>query len=220
MKKSLLGILALVVGLQFSCASKAGTGTAIGAGGGAALGAGIGALIGGKKGALIGGAVGVVAGGATGAAIGSYMDKQEKKMREKVKNASIERVGDNLVVRFQSGILFDTGKADLKSASQTDLTEFSKVLAEYPQTNIVVEGHTDSTGSKATNAKLSEQRAKSVTTFLASNGVTQARVQAVGLADTMPVADNTTDVGRQSNRRVEVKISPNEELMKQATNKK
>ena len=213
-KLRLTATILLVAGAATACATKAGTGALIGGGGGAAVGAGIGALAGGGKGALVGGAVGAGVGAGAGAVIGHYMDKQEADLK-KVKGANVQREGDKLIVRFNSAILFDTGKAKLKPASEKDLTEFAGVLKQYPETNIIVEGHTDNVGKKAKNKKLSETRAQSVIGFLDANGVVKSRVTAVGYADDRPVGDNATDAGRQANRRVEIQISANEKLQQE-----
>jgi len=204
------GLVACLL-LAPACATNQGKGAAIGAGGGAALGAGIGALAGGGKGALIGAAIGAGAGAGTGAVIGHYMDKQEADLK-KVKGANIQRQGDQLIVRFNSAILFDTNKATLKPQSQKDLTEFAHVLTKYPETDLVIEGHTDNTGKKPKNQKLSTDRAESVITFLGTQGVTRTRMTGHGLADDRPVADNKTADGRKQNRRVEVQIAANEGL--------
>ena len=216
MKKKLklvagIGVLAFVAA---ACATKTQTGAAAGAGGGALLGAGIGALVGGGKGAAIGAAVGAGVGAGSGALIGHYMDKQEKALKE-VKSAKVERQGDKLVVKFNSAILFDTGKAELKPASQHDLGDFAKVLTEYKDTDLVIEGHTDNRGKKALNQKLSVARAESVVSFLEGQGVARARMTAKGYADDMPVADNSTEEGRRQNRRVQIQIAANESLQKQ-----
>lgn len=208
MKKNYLLLLVSSSLILASCANKTQSGALIGTGTGAAVGAGIGALAGGGKGAIIGAAAGAVVGGVGGAAIGNYMDRQEKEMREKVKSAKIERVGNDLVVKFDSGILFDSGKADLRTASEKALGDFASILKAYPNTNITIEGHTDNTGAKKTNEALSANRAGSVEKFLVAKGVADPRVNTMGYADTKPVADNATDQGRQQNRRVEVKIVP------------
>jgi outer membrane protein OmpA-like peptidoglycan-associated protein len=200
--------------LAASCATKTGTGAAVGAGGGAVLGAGIGALMGGKTGALVGAGVGAAAGAGTGALIGHYMDKQEKALKE-VKGAKVERQGDKLVVKFNSAILFDTNKADLKPASKNDLSEFAKVLKEYKETDLIIEGHTDNKGKKDRNRKLSVDRAESVIAYLETQGVSRPRMTGKGYADDMPVADNSTEAGRQQNRRVQVQIAANEKLQKE-----
>ncbi len=211
--KALISLLGLSLAMG-ACASNTGKGAAAGAGGGALLGAGIGALAGGKKGALVGAGVGAAAGAGTGALIGNYMDKQEKALKE-VKGAKVEREGDKLFVKFNSAILFDTNKAKLKAASERDLSEFSKVLAEYKETDLVIEGHTDNRGKKVRNKKLSEQRAEAVIAFLETHGVERSRMRAVGFADDKPLGDNSTEDGRMQNRRVQVEIAANEALKKQ-----
>jgi outer membrane protein OmpA-like peptidoglycan-associated protein len=213
-KLRLTATILLVAGAATACATKAGTGALIGGGGGAAVGAGIGALAGGGKGALVGGAVGAGVGAGAGAVIGHYMDKQEAELK-KVKGANVQREGDKLIVRFNSAILFDTGKSKLKPASEKDLSEFAGVLKQYPDTNIVIEGHTDNVGKKAKNKKLSETRAESVIGYLDTAGVVRARMSGVGYADDRPVGDNKTEEGRQANRRVEIQISANEKLQQQ-----
>jgi outer membrane protein OmpA-like peptidoglycan-associated protein len=216
-KTRIMRLTAAIVGVALvcaACATKTQTGAATGAGGGALLGAGLGALLGGKKGALIGAGVGAAAGAGTGALIGRYMDNQEKALKE-VKGANVQREGDKLVVKFNSAILFDTGKAKLKPQSEKDLGEFAKVLAEYKDTDVVIEGHTDNKGKKERNKKLSVDRAESVIAFLESKGVARARMVGRGLADDAPVADNATEDGRSQNRRVQVQIAANESLKKQ-----
>jgi outer membrane protein OmpA-like peptidoglycan-associated protein len=212
MKVGLLIVGLVVAPLMSGCATKQGTGTLIGAGGGGALGAGIGALAGGGKGAVIGGAIGAGAGAVGGNLIGRYMDKQEAALKQNVKTANVERQGDKLVVRFNSQILFDTNKAKLKPASEKDLAEFAKVLTEYPETDLIIEGHTDNTGKKARNEKLSVERADAVITYLTSQGVAGTRMTGKGYADERPVGDNSNEAGRQQNRRVEVQIKANEKL--------
>jgi len=214
-KLRLVAAILLVAAGGYACATKAGTGALIGGGTGAVVGAGVGALAGGGKGAAIGGAVGAGVGAGTGALIGHYMDKQEAELK-KVKGANVQREGDKLIVRFNSAILFDTNKAKLKPASEKDLGEFAGVLKQYSDTNIVVEGHTDNKGKKAKNKKLSETRAESVIGYLDAQGVVRARMTSVGYADDRPVGDNKTDEGRQANRRVEIQISANEKLQKEA----
>ena len=213
-RNTLMIMIGLTMALNFSC-TKAGKGAAIGGVGGGALGAGIGAAVGGKKGAAIGAGVGAAVGATTGAVVGHYMDKKEKKLREELKSASIERVGDELVVKFASGILFDVNKDSLKGAAKTGLTDFASVLKEYPKTDLSIEGHTDSDGSSGYNMKLSEARAQQVRAYLATQGVASDRMVSKGFGEDKPVADNDSAAGKQQNRRVEVKIVPNEELLKE-----
>jgi outer membrane protein OmpA-like peptidoglycan-associated protein len=214
-KVARLGVtIGVIAYLATACATKAQSGALVGAGAGGLAGAGIGALAGGGKGALIGGAVGAAAGAGAGALIGNYMDKQEKALKE-VKGANVERQGDKLVVKFNSAILFDTGKSKLKPASKTDLTNFAKVLKEYKDTDLVVEGHTDNKGKKALNKKLSLARANAVIALLESQGVARSRLTAQGFADDKPVAPNTTEAGRAQNRRVQIEITANQQLQQQ-----
>lgn len=207
MNKNIIALTLSISCLGFSsCASKAGKGAAIGGAGGAAVGAGIGALVGGKDGAIIGGAVGAVGGAITGGAIGARMDNQEKELK-KVKGAKVERTAQNQInVKFDSGILFDVGNSNLKTDAKVALDNFSKILKDYPETKVTIEGHTDNTGTKILNKQLSEQRAMSVRNQLSFNGVDGNRMATYGYADDQPVASNATPEGRAQNRRVEIKI--------------
>jgi outer membrane protein OmpA-like peptidoglycan-associated protein len=119
------------------------------------------------------------------------------------------------VVKFNSAILFDTAKSDLKGPAKTDLTEFANVLKEYRDTDLIIEGHTDNTGSKAVNKRLSVGRADSVIGFLESQGVERSRMTGRGYADEMPVAENTSEAGRSQNRRVQIHIAANEKLQQE-----
>lgn len=216
MKSAKLGCaIGGVAFLASACATKTQSGALIGAGAGGLAGAGIGALAGGGKGAVVGGAIGAAAGAGTGALIGNYMDKQEKALKD-VKGAKVERQGDKLVVQFNSAILFDTGKSKLKPASKKDLSEFAKVLKEYKDTDLVVEGHTDNKGKKVVNKKLSLARAKAVLAQLSSEGVERERMTGQGYADDKPVADNKNEAGRAQNRRVQIQITANQRLQEQA----
>jgi outer membrane protein OmpA-like peptidoglycan-associated protein len=207
--------LVLAVALTAGC-STAGKGAAAGGVAGAVLGAGAGAAAEGNKGAAVGAVVGAAAGATAGALIGRYMDKQEKELRRDVGSARIERRGNELFVRFDSAILFDTDQAELRASAKRDLAELAGVLKKYADTDLVVEGHTDSTGPQEWNEELSWRRAQAVISFLASKGVARDRMSARGLADARPVASNDTDQGRQQNRRVEVQITASEELERKA----
>lgn len=185
--------------------------TAIGALGGAAVGAGAGALIAGRKGAVIGG----VAGAAVGGGIGNYMDRQAAEMKRKLPDAAIARQGDKLYVALPSGILFDVDKDQVKPSARDQVGKAAEVLVQYPDTYVTVEGHTDSSGGEEHNRKLSERRAAGVRDLLASGGVAASRLAVRGYGETDPVADNGTPEGRQSNRRVQLEIRPNEKLKAQ-----
>ena len=213
MKKMLTGIL-LTSLMAGGCAdmSKTTKGTAIGAGAGAALGAGLGQIIGGDTtSTLIGAGAGAVAGGLSGGLIGNYMDKQEADMRKQLAESeaiSVQRQGNNLALNFKSDLVFDSGSAVVKGASTADLQQVAKVMNEYPQTRILVAGHTDSTGSNESNQRLSERRANAVKNLLVNNRVSGDRIVAKGYGETQPIASNDTAAGRQQNRRVKITIEP------------
>ncbi len=183
------------------------TGAPKGAAIGGVAGAATGAAVGGGKGAVIGGVVGTAA----GAIVGDYMTRQKKEF-EKVPGADVQQVGDELVVTFQSPILFDTDSSVLKPDARNLLEEVSSVLQGYPETNVLVKGHTDDTGSETHNQQLSERRADSVRNYLITRGVASPRLTALGFGESMPVASNGNNSGRTQNRRVELQIAANEEL--------
>lgn len=188
--------------------------TAIGTLGGAALGAGVGALVGGKthrgRNAAIGGLTGAVVGGG----VGNYMDRQAAALKKNLPEAEIVRDGDKVYVSLPSGILFDTGKDTLKPAAKDSLSKAAATL-KASETNIIVQGHTDSTGSASVNQPLSERRADRVRDFLASGGVPSSRMSAVGYGSSNPAVPNDTDANRALNRRVQLEISPTEKLKAQ-----
>lgn len=210
--KKLFALLPVLAMLSAACATNTQTGALAGGGGGAILGGGIGALAGGTKGALIGAALGGVAGGVSGALIGRYMDKQQEEINRDLKSGYVERVGNKLVVKFENGILFETGEATLKPEAQHDLGEFAKILQKYPDTNLNIEGFTDSVGNETYNKKLSQQRADAVVAYLSQAGVARARLVSQGFGEARPVASNASEAGRAKNRRVEIHIMANEEL--------
>jgi len=188
-------------------------GTAIGAGAGGV----IGGVIGKKAGNTAAGAIiGAALGGGAGAAIGRYMDKQAEELQAALKNARIERVGEGIKITFDSGILFDVNSESLRDEAKDNINDLGKVLQKYEDTNLLVVGHTDSTGSEQYNQQLSERRANSVSMYLSSIGVNGARINAMGKGEEDPVADNSTKMGRQENRRVELAIFANEKLIQDA----
>ena len=192
-------------------------GTGIGAGAGALIGAGVGRVLGNTA---IGAAIGGVVGGTAGALIGKKMDKQKKELEEQVKNAKIESVNDGQAIRvtFDSGILFATNSSTLTSTSQTSLRNFAANLKVNDQTDLLIIGHTDNTGSDRINDPLSLNRASSVRSFLAGQGVSSNRMRVEGKGSREPVADNSTAAGRKENRRVEVYILPNKAMVEAAQN--
>jgi len=193
--------------------SRAVKGGAIGTAGGAAAGAAIGKAAGNTAvGAIIGAAVG----GTAGALIGRYMDKQAEEIQQDMEGVEVERVGEGILLTFDSGLLFDYNSADLKPATRANLDELSATLTKYEDTEILVEGHTDSKGSDEYNQKLSDERAGSVANYIAQHGVDPGRLIIKGYGESQPVADNETDAGRAENRRVEVAIFANKKLQKAA----
>ena len=192
-------------------------GTGIGAGAGALIGAGVGRVLGNTA---IGAAIGGVVGGTAGALIGKKMDKQKKELEEQVKNAKIESVNDGQAIRvtFDSGILFATNSSTLTTTSQTSLRNFAANLKVNDQTDLLIIGHTDNTGSDRINDPLSLNRASSVRTFLTGQGVSSNRMRVEGKGSHEPVADNSTAAGRKENRRVEVYILPNKAMVEAAQN--
>ena len=193
----------------------------IGTGAGAAVGAGVGALIGKDgKAAAIGAAVGSAVGATAGAIIGKKMDQKAAELAA-LEAATVETVEDAngleaIKVTFDSGILFALNKADLNAASKANLAKFASQMADMPETDITIYGHTDNTGSDAVNERLSKQRAQSVLDYLKSCGISEGRMTSEGMSYHMPVASNETAEGRAQNRRVEVYISANENMIKEA----
>jgi outer membrane protein OmpA-like peptidoglycan-associated protein len=219
MKKSNIksGLIAqfLVVLFLMGCSSmnNAQKGAVIGAGTGGAAGG----IFGSKKGNTGEGAVlGAVIGGAVGAGVGIYMDRQAEKLEQEIKDAEVERVGEAIKVTFDSGILFGFDSHSLTPASQATIMKFSDVLKEYPDTNITINGHTDNRGSQKYNLELSKKRAEAVYNYLKMQNVSSDRIVTNGYSFDTPIADNSTEEGRAKNRRVEIFITANEDLIEKA----
>ncbi|WP_305041148.1 OmpA family protein [Geoalkalibacter sp.] len=214
MKKTLT-VLMIAMLAAAGCAqppTKTQQGAAIGTGVGAAAGAGLGQAIGGDtKGTLIGAGIGAVVGGMAGGAIGRYMEQQEAALQQAVagvEGASVQRNVNTIALTFKSDVLFDVNSATLKPGAYDEINRVSNVLNQYPQTNIMIAGHTDSTGSESHNQQLSERRAEAVKNALMGNGVSPMRMRTIGYGESRPIADNSTEFGRQLNRRVEITITP------------
>ena len=223
MKKIVLSFLCVAMVFS-SCAnmSKTGKGTLLGSGAGAVIGAGIGAAVGDKKGAAIGAAIGTAVGAGAGAVIGKKMDKKAEELKA-LENAQVETVEDQngleaIKVTFNSGILFDTNKADLKQASKNELSQFATKMSDMVDTDITIYGHTDSSGNDAINQPLSEKRAQSVADYLKNCGISSSRMTVEGKSSSMPVADNATKEGKAQNRRVEIYITANQKMIEAAEN--
>jgi len=210
-------ILTIVAVLVFTLVTFGCTGTQKGAVIGSTSGAVIGGIIGKQQGnTALGAIMGAAVGGAAGAAIGHYMDKQAEELDEELAGAKVERVGEGIKITFASGILFDVNKAELRPAAQTNLQSLATVLNKYADTNVLIEGHTDSDGSDEHNLTLSKQRSQSVANYLAGLQVDATRMTQMGYGESQPVASNDTSDGKQANRRVEIAIMANDELKKKA----
>ncbi len=210
-----MSILVLATVTLWGCAAPQNNtqkGALYGTGIGAAVGAGLGQAIGGDtKGTLIGAGIGAALGGVAGGSIGRYMDNQEAALRQQFAASdavNVQRNADLLAVTFKSDVLFDVNSATLKPGAYTEINRVAKVLIEYPQTTIQIAGHTDSSGSETYNQTLSERRAMSVQNALSGQGVDASRMQVIGYGEGQPIADNSTEAGRQLNRRVVVTIAP------------
>jgi len=206
----------VVMGMGCAEWSRTQKGAAIGAGAGGALGA----LIGHQAGSTVAGVlIGAVIGGAAGAYIGNYMDKQAAEIERDIAGARVERVGEGIKITFSSGIMFDVDKAVLKDQYRVELNELATILNRYEDTNILLGGHTDSTGSEEYNLELSRKRAQAVGDHLATQNVNPARFTINGYGESQPIATNETAEGKAQNRRVEVAIYANEKLKKVAMEK-
>jgi outer membrane protein OmpA-like peptidoglycan-associated protein len=202
--------LAFVAMTTFGCATNQKTGTLVGAGGGAAIGAAV------TKGSIWGVLAGAAIGGAAGNLIGKKMDKQAKELKQAVPTAEVERVGEGINLTFDSNLLFAVGSAEISQSYKDDLTAAASVMAKYPDTNILIEGHTDNTGTDAINNPLSERRAESVSKYLASQGVATSRLSTKGYGSSQPKVPNDTKANQAKNRRVELAITANDKMVAQA----
>ncbi len=209
---STLAVSILIYGCGASNAVKGGV---IGGVGGGVVGGVIGHYAGNT---VLGAIIGAAVGGTAGALIGNYMDKQADEMKNDIAGAKIERVGEGIKITFDSGILFGTNSSTLEPQAKTNISKLAVILNKYPDTNILVTGHTDSDGSEQYNQLLSERRAKIVSDYTEMQGVSFSRFSVVGLGESEPVASNATPEGKRINRRVEIAIFANDKLKKAAEN--
>lgn len=210
MKKFLIFILPMF--LILACANagqKQQTGTAVGAGVGAAGGAAIGHAYGGTQGMIIGGLIGGIVGGIAGNQVGAYMDRQEAALQAAMSSsiaanqASIQRSQDVLMATFKSEVFFDFNSSILKPGAYVELDRVANVLNQYPQTNVQIQGHTDSVGNEQYNMQLSQRRADAVKTYLMQRQVDPRRLTAIGLGESQPISSNDAQ-----NRRVTIVLTP------------
>jgi len=192
-------------------------GAVIGATGGAVIGGVVGNNVG-EGNTALGAIIGGVVGGAAGAYIGNRMDEQAKQIEEEIPGAEVERVGEGINVTFDetSGVFFDTEKYNINTRSAEALNRLANIFKEYPNSNILIEGHTDSTGADAYNLTLSKNRAQAVTDYLRNKGISATRMDTKWYGESQPKYDNSTVEGRAKNRRVELAIVANEELIEEA----
>jgi outer membrane protein OmpA-like peptidoglycan-associated protein len=183
---------------------------------GATAGGAAGAVIGNQTGSTTRGAIiGAVVGGAAGALIGHQMDQRAKEIQQNVPAATVERVGEGIQVTFPSGLLFDFNSDVIKNNAATNLNELARNLSKYGDSNLLIAGHTDGVGSADYNQALSERRAQSAARYLTAQGVS-TYIATAGLGEREPVASNSTDAGRQQNRRVEIAIYASAALQENA----
>lgn len=219
---TLLLAATLLLGTGCSSMTNTGKGALIGGGGGAAVGAGIGALIGDGKGAAIGAAIGTAVGAGAGALIGNRMDKQQKQLEEELANsATVEQTTDSnglqaIKVTFNGGILFPTNGTTLSTSAKNELSSFAQSLITNPDTNVQIYGFTDNTGSYEVNERVASGRASSVLNYLLNCGVSANRLSSIALPMQNYVATNNTAEGRAQNRRVEIYITANQDMIDKA----
>ncbi|WP_461532785.1 OmpA family protein [Sinomicrobium sp.] len=196
-------------------------GAVIGAAGGAVIGGILGNNIGNKQNSALGAIIGGIVGGAAGTYIGDRMDRQAERIEEEIPGAEVTRVGEGINVTFdeKSGVYFATDKYDINAESAETLNKLAGIFKEYPNTLILVEGHTDNTGSATYNTGLSQRRAESVTNYLSGQGVSSGRFTTKWYGEDQPKYDNSTAEGRAKNRRVEIAIIADEQLKQEARQK-
>ena len=206
----LIAVVAGLALLSYSCGtSNAVKGGVIGGVGGAVVGGIVGNELGNTAlGAIIGAAVG----GTAGVLIGNHMDKQAEEIENKVEGVTVERVGEGIALKFDSGMLFEFDSSTLQPNAKTNIYKLADILNKYPDSNILIAGHTDSDGTQQYNQSLSERRAKAVSDYTMMQGIASSRLSTIGLGETEPIATNSTVEGKQLNRRVEIAIFANEDL--------
>ena len=202
-------LIAAILSAGCKTMNKSQKGAVIGTAGGAAAGAVIGKAAGNTA---LGAIIGATVGGVTGAVIGRKMDKQAEEIKKEVPDAEVVRVGEGIVIEFKSQILFGFDQSNLTTDARTNLDKLVTILQKYPDTDIEVQGHTDSKGTDRYNEALSERRAAAVSNYLSGKGITTSRLTTKGFGETLPKYSNTTEEGQSQNRRVEFLISANEKM--------
>ena len=221
-------ILAVVMLMASGCntvkkTNKQQRGAVIGAAGGAVIGGVIGNNVG-KGNTVLGAIIGSVIGGVAGGVIGNKMDRQAEKIKNEIPGAEVQRVGEGIVVTFSEknpdgtkmGVYFDFDKSEITPNSKLALDKLIQIFKEYPETNLLVEGHTDDKGGDAYNLSLSERRAMAVGNYLKNNNILSSRLTIKWYGELQPKVENTTDANRAENRRVEFVITANEKMKEEA----
>jgi len=209
-------IVIIVLAFLIGCKSLNNTqkGTGIGVAGGAAAGAAIGSLAG--KNTAIGALIGAAVGGSAGYLIGRHMDKQAEELKQAIPDATVERVGEGINLTFNSGLLFKINSAELSENAKQELKKVVGILSKYDDTQILLEGHTDDTGSDRLNMKLSERRAEAVSSFLKSQNLPSSRLKTKWYGESQPKYPNDSQANREKNRRVELAIYADQDMKKEA----
>jgi outer membrane protein OmpA-like peptidoglycan-associated protein len=192
--------------------------TQMGTAGGVAVGATVGAIVG--KNSVVGALIGAAVGGTAGYFIGKSMDKQANELKQNIPNAQIERVGEGINLTFDSGLLFALDSDALSDSAKENITKAAEVFKKYPDTYLLIEGHTDDTGSDDHNMKLSKRRANSVSNFLKGKGISSERITTKWYGEAQPKFPNDNEGNRKLNRRVEVGIYANDNMKKDAADGK
>ncbi len=204
--------------------SKQDKGVAVGAAGGAIIGGVIGNNVGKKGNTALGAIIGAAVGGVAGGIIGNKMDKQAEKIKTEIPGAKVERIGEGIRVTFdeanpdgsKAGVYFATNKYDINANAKLALDKLIKIFNEYPETNLLIEGHTDDVGKDDYNYGLSQRRAEAVANYLRNTGINGSRLIIKWYGETQPIVDNTTAESKSLNRRVEFVITANEKMKAEA----
>ncbi len=199
-------------------------GATVGAASGAAIGGVIGNNVGKKGNTVLGALIGAVVGGVAGGLIGDKMDRQAEAIKNEVPGAQVTRVEEGINITFDeknpdgsnAGVFFPTNEYGISANSKLSLDKLVKIFNQYPETNILVEGHTDNVGTSPYNLSLSQRRADAVGDFLKANGIKSQRLTIKWYGETQPKANNTSDAGRATNRRVEFAVTANDKMKAEA----
>ena len=225
LNKDLLLFTASVIIMASSCetvrkTSNKDKGIAVGAVAGAVIGGVFGNNVGNKNNTALGAILGAVVGGAAGGIIGNKMDKQAEKIKTELPAAKVERVGEGIDVTFdennpdgtKAGVYFETNKYNITTNSKLAMDKLQKIFVEYPETNILVEGHTDNVGTNEYNMGLSQRRADAVGNYLKTAGVSSSRLITRWYGESQPKVPNDSDGNRALNGRVQFVITANEKM--------